>query len=148
MKNLFFLITFLITSFAFSQNKQEENTLQISIVEKSDAPLSHQVHSYTYAVTNNSNKNIQYTINTKQINCKEKSSEMSVRTLNSSFNKITNVHINARDSKSFIIEMKRNHLTKLDTWSCVQINAINNNGVPISNTITLSQFTPDTRNFQ
>ena len=73
---------------------------------------------------------------------------MSVRTLNSSFNKITNVHINARDSKSFIIEMKRNHLTKLDTWSCVQICAINNNGVPISNTITLSQFTPNTRNFQ
>jgi len=148
MKNLFCLVTFLITSIAFSQSKQQENTLQISIVEKSDAPLSHQVHNYTYTVTNNSSKNIQYTITTKQITCKEKYSEMSVKALTSSFNKATNIHVNARSSKPFIIEMKRNNLTKLDTWSCVQINAIDNNGVPISNTVTLSQFTPDTRNFQ
>ena len=146
MKKLFCLITFLTLSIAFSQNKQEVSTLSISILEKSNAPLSHQVHSYTYAVTNNSNKNILYTIKTKQINCKEKSSNMSVKMLNSSFNKVVN--INSNDSKSFTIEMRRNHLTKLGTWSCVQVNAIDNNGIPISNTITLSQFTPDTRNFQ
>jgi len=148
MKNLFYLITFLIASITFSQNKQQASTLHISIVEKSDAPLSHQVHNYTYKITNSSNKKIQYTINTKQVTCKNKSSEMSVKSLNSSFNKTTNTLINAKDSKSFTIEMRRNHLTKLDTWTCVQINAIDNNGIPISNTITLAQFTPDTRNFQ
>ncbi len=146
MKKLFCLITFLTISITFSQNKQEVSTLHISILEKSNAPLSHKVHSYTYVVTNNSNKNILYTIKTKQINCKEKSSNMSVKMLSNSFNKIVN--INSNDSKSFTIEMRRNHLTKLDTWSCVQVNAIDNNGIPISNTITLSQFTPDTRNFQ
>lgn len=146
MKKLFCLITFLTINIAFSQNKQEVSTLHISILEKSNAPLSHQVHSYTYVVTNNSNKNILYTIKTKSINCKEKSSNMSVKMLNSSFNKVVN--INSNDSKSFTIEMQRNHLTKLDTWSCIQVNAIDNNGIPISNTITLSQFTPDTRNFK
>ena len=146
MKKSFCLITFLIASFTFSQNKQQASTLHISISEKSNAPLSQQVHNYTYTVTNNSTKNINYTINTKQIICKEKYSKMSVKMLNSSSNKATN--INSRDSKSFTIEMRRNHLTKLDTWSCVQINAIDNNGIPISNTITLSQFTPNTRNFQ
>ena len=148
MKNLFCLVTFLITSIAFSQNKQQKNTLHISIVEKSDAPLSQQVHNYTYIVTNNSNKSIQYTINTKHVVCKNKSSEMSVKALTSSLNKAANINVNARGSKSFKIEMKRNHLTELDTWTCVQINAVDNNGVPISNTITLAQFTPDTRNFQ
>ena len=146
MKKLFCLITFLTINIAFSQKKQEVSTLHISILEKSNAPLSHQVHSYTYVVTNNSNKNILYTIKTKSISCKEKSSNMSVKMLNSSFNKVVN--INSNDSKSFTIEMQRNHLTKLDTWSCIQVNAIDNNGIPISNTITLSQFTPDTRNFK
>jgi len=146
MKKLFCLIIFLITSITFSQNKQQVNTLHISISEKSNAPLSHQVHSYTYTITNNSNKNIQYTIKTTPTNCKRKSSSMSIKMLNSSLKKVIN--ISPKISKSFTIEIRRNHLTILDTWSCFQINAIDNNNIPISNTITLSQFTPNTRNFQ
>lgn len=148
MKKLFCLFTFLIASITFSQNKQQEHTLHISVSEKSDQPLSSKVHSYVYTVKNTSNKNIQFAINTTPIDCKGHSSKMSVEILSHLNQKISTIRVKSKASYSFNIELRRSHLTKLDTWFCVQINAIDIRGVPISSTVTLSQFIPDTKKFQ
>jgi len=146
MKKLFCLIIFLITSITFSQKNQYAKTLHISVLEKSNVPLSNKVHKYTYTVTNNSSNNIKYLINVTPIDCKRKSSGMSVRILDTSLKKMT--VISPHESKLFEIELRRNHLTKLDTWSCLKINAVDRDNNPVSNIITVSQFIPDTKNFQ
>ena len=148
MKNLFCLLTFLIINITFSQYKQQEHTLHIAIAEKSDQPLSSNTHSYVYTINNTSDKNVQFTINTTTVNCEKKSSKMKIEIQTAINQSAENIQLGAKNSFSFKLNLQRNHLTKLDTWSCVEISAIDNKGIPISNTITLSQFIPDTTKFQ
>lgn len=148
MKKLFCLFTFLISSIAFSQNKQQDHSLHITITEKSDQPLSSRAHSYVYTLKNISRENILFTINTTAVDCNKKSSKMKVKIQTSTNQSIENIQVKAQASYSFTIKLERNHLTKLDTWSCVEINAIDRTGIPISNTVKLSQFIPDTKKFQ
>jgi len=148
MKNLFCLVTILIVSTTFSQNKQQEHTLHIAITKKSDQPLSSKVHIYVYTVKNTSSKDIQFEINTTPVGCKDNSSKMNIEIQSATNQRVENIQVKAKASYSFKLKLQRNHLTKLDTWSCIQINAIDNKGIPISNTITVSQFIPDTKNFQ
>lgn len=146
MKKLFCLLTFTIVSLAFSQ--QKKSLLQVTLLEKSKAPLSTHTHSYTYTVKNTSGKPIAFAIETKQTDCLKKSSKMSVSVHSSSNNKRSNGSLSAHESETFTVELQRNHLTKLDTWSCLEIFAIDQQGRSISNTIQLSQFIPDTNNFK
>jgi len=148
MKKLFCLFTILITSISFSQNKQQEHTLYIAITKKSDQPLSSKAHSYVYTIKNTSSKNVLFTINTTSVDCKENSSKMKVEIQPAINKSVENIQIRGKASYSFNIKIQRNHLTKLDTWFCVKINTIDNRGIPISNTVTLSQFIPDTKKFQ
>ncbi len=144
MKKLFYLLTITAMNFAFSQ--QKSTLLQVSLLEKSKAPLSTHIHKHTYSIENTTNKTIEYAIVTKQVDCKKKSSKMSVNI--HSQTKLSRIQIEANASKAFTIEMQRNNLTKLNTWSCIEISAVNQQGITISNTVTHSQFIPDTNNFQ
>ncbi|MGB1269984.1 MAG: hypothetical protein ACPG45_09615 [Flavobacteriaceae bacterium] len=146
MKKLFCLLTLFAISFAFSQ--QKATPLQITLLEKSKAPLSTHIHKHTYSIKNSTNEAIEYTIVTKQVDCKRKSSKMSVNIHSSTHTKLSKVLIKANTSKTFTVELQRNYLTKLDTWSCTEISATNQHGNPISNTVTLTQFIPDTKKFQ
>jgi hypothetical protein len=146
MKKLFCLVTITIVSLSFSQ--QKETQLQITLLEKSKTPLSKKTHNHTYNLINSTDRAIEYTIHTNQIDCKNNSSKMSVNVHSLTGEKLSKVFINANASQTFTVVMQQNHLTKLDTWSCVEISAINQQGSSISNTLVLSQFTPDINNFK
>ena len=146
MKKLFCLLTLFAISFAFSQ--QKTTPLQVTLLEKSTAPLSTHIHKHTYSIKNSTNETIEYTIVTKQVDCKRKSSRMSVNIHSATHTKLSKVLIKANASKTFIVEMQRNNLTQLNTHSCIEISAVNQQGYTVSNTVTHSQFIPDTNNFQ
>lgn len=149
MKTLlsFIVCIFLAFNVAIGQNKQKSEVLQFSIIKKSDEPLSNTEHFYELIIHNKSSKAIDYTITTTDFSCHNNFSKLNNELVSLKNQKLESLRISPYQYFSFKIKLTRNHLTKLNSWYCFDINAVDKQGKVISNTLQLSQFIPDPRNF-
>lgn len=149
MKTLlsFIVCIFLTINTSIGQNKQKSEVLQFSIIKKSDQPLSDTEHFYELIIHNTSNKVVDYTIATTDFSCHNNFSKLNNELVSLKDQKLESLKISPSQYFSFKIKLTRNHLTKLNSWYCFEINAIDKQGNSISNTLQLSQFIPDPRNF-
>ncbi|MGB0974890.1 MAG: hypothetical protein ACPGU9_07860 [Flavobacteriaceae bacterium] len=146
MKKLFYLLTFTTISLVFGQ--QKATPLQVTLLEKSKAPLSTPTHTHTYSILNSTDKDIEYSVVTQQGNCNKNTSKVSINLHSDKNASVSKIVIKANTRQTFTVKTQRNYQTKLGTWSCIEIFAVDQYGTPVSNTAELSQLIPDPNNFQ
>ena len=117
----FILFVLLVGNFSVAQNKQNSELLELSIVNNSNNRLSSSTHFYELQLVNNSNKAIEYTIVTKEVKCKKNTSKLHNEVISNQGFKLETQKILSQESYSFKIKLTRNHLTKLNTWNCIEI---------------------------
>ncbi|MEY8848928.1 hypothetical protein AB9K26_08935 [Psychroserpens sp. XS_ASV72] len=136
------VILCLATVSSFSQQ------LQINIKEGSDKPNTESEHLYLLEIKNDSKATANFTIKTTNVNCNEIDSERQTVLNHKALSKTSkreqsSYSLQPEAALEFYVKTMRPINTKLNTWNCTQVQAVNSNGRPISNTITIKSLIPD-----
>lgn len=143
------ITTFLFLCFA-SLFVHGQTQLELSIKKASDAISSVSEHLHLMEIKNLGrstsdfnvamvNKECQYIETTQQ-------SILKNQLLDVNKNPIDHISVTPGESVVFYIKLTRPFNTRLNTWNCTEIYAIDQNEKPISNSVTIETLIPDPRN--
>lgn len=145
MKTITTLIVFLclctLSSFA-------QQSLNLSVKEKSDDPISNLERSHLLEVKNNSNKTVSVNILTEETACsnvKKQAQSTLIKEIytKNSTTKLSQFSISPNQSIEFYLKTIRPKNTKLNTWNCTKVSVISNDQKTTSNSITISTLIPN-----
>ncbi|WP_298901538.1 hypothetical protein [uncultured Psychroserpens sp.] len=145
------VITVLLVCFGYQSFFGQEQ-LSLSLKKDTDKTVNETEHFYLMEITNSSKSNIQFSISTENVACKDISAQNQVLLKQSALNKQkSNVNsamsIEAGATLEFYVKISRPQDTKLNTWNCSQVKAISNTGKPLSNPIIIKSLIPDPKSF-
>lgn len=145
MKTITTLIVFLclctLSSFA-------QQSLDLSVKEKSDAPISNVERSHLLEVKNNSNKTVSVNIITEETACsnvKKQAQSTLIKEIypKNGSSKLSQFSISPNQSIEFYLKTIRPKNTKLNTWNCTKVSVVSNDQKTTSNSIVIKTLIPN-----
>lgn len=143
------ITTFLFLCFTFlAVNGQSQ--LGLSIKSGSDAPNYEKEHLYLMEATNASGKAMSFSISIENKECqslkKSELTELDHQLLDANKNGIEQMTVQSGRSIEFYVKLSRPLNARLNTWNCTEIVAVDQNGKPLSNAITIESLIPNPSN--
>lgn len=169
MKNYLLSITtlmlFCVPFSVFGQLSKSDNTstvntgikpVKLTLIKSSEEPSTNPEHIYLLSAGNISDKPVSLIITAGNTNCgSAKSSPFSqiVYWEDSEFNKTLSdkssvITIKANSTAMFYVKLTRSVDSKLNTWNCTEIKAIDANNHELAESILIESFLPDPADFR
>ncbi len=141
------MLVFLATLYTYGQQP-----LDLKIEEGADAPNTESVRFYFLSITNISDDTEGFKISAKDISCTNIPPEQQV-TLNKTIldstqtTELTNITLGSNETLEFYLKISRPDNTPVDKWNCIEVQAINDNSIILSNAILIKSLIPDPSKF-
>ena len=141
------LIFFCLCSFS----SYAQQSLNLSVKEKSDDSIYNTERSHLLEVTNTSHKTVNVNIVTEETACskaKKKSQTALIKEIypKNSSSKLSQFSISPNQSIEFYLKTIRPKNTKLNTWDCTKVSVVSNDQKTTSNSIVIKTLIPKPNN--
>ena len=145
------VITVLLACFGYQSFFGQEQ-LSLSLKKDTEKTVTETEHFYLMEITNTTKNNVQFSVSTDNVACKNVSTQKQVslnqKTLSKQKSNVTGtMNIKAGATIEFYVKISRPQNTKLNTWNCSQIKAISNTGQTLSNPVIIKSLIPDPKSF-
>lgn len=140
---LFGLLLLLSITHSFAQN-----VVSIELTQRSQKPISEFEHTHRFEVSNKNNQTVIFDLNASIEDCGNNlaQSNLEYQLLDSNKNPLSpSVTIPARKSVTILLRTKRNTQSKLQTWNCIELKAIDSDNQMLGST-RIKSFIPDPKN--
>ncbi len=146
--NITLLTLIFCVGFSFAQNN-----IQLTLVERSDRPNTDKEHIYTVEVNNTSSSQQKIALSATNVNCDNVKAasiknDMEVSLLDMSKGSLQTLILSPGQSKKIYIKLNRTANAKLNTWSCIEINAGGIDSKNSNSSLLIKQFIPDPKSFE
>jgi hypothetical protein len=127
-----------------------QQSLILKIKEGSDQPNYKTEHLYLLEIKNTTRSNASFTIKTSNVTCEEFKRNQQIELSHSTLNKdsrrqFSNYNLRPNESFEFYVKLTRPLNAAKNSWNCTEVIALDDNGKPISNTITITSLVPDSK---
>ena len=145
---IFFL---LIVSSNYVSAQDNQKTLKIEFLNKSDETLDKPIHYHLLKVTNNSSIQQEFVLDINTVSCKNINLSNQVNLIIQIYskdlsNELKKIVLNPKGIKEFYVKTSQPNNIKLDTWSCLEITALSLSNKIESNSILIKSSIIDPDN--